>query len=168
MRSKMNRKKGIAFVLVPIIIFAVGVMCTIIFLYTFTYHIEIYIRSDSMKSKSSLIPLTLFSCSYENGSYIIELNKEKISPYTNIDFRNENKKIIENYLSGYCFKIEGPLELDNFEDKYKRSFREWISEHPKGSPVYRKIYLVPTIFDGKEWSDNYTFSVYKIKGDEKK
>ncbi|MCD6226623.1 MAG: hypothetical protein J7J93_02415 [Candidatus Aenigmarchaeota archaeon] len=163
-----NRKKGIAFVLVPIIIFAVGVMLTVIFIYTFTYHIEIYIRSDSMKSKSSLIPLTLFSCSYENGSYIIELNKEKIFPHTNMGFRNENKKIIENYLSGYCFKIEGPLELDNFEDKYKRSFREWISEHPKGSPIYRKIYLVPTIFDGKEWSDNYTFSVYKIKGDEKK
>ena len=151
--------------LVPLLILGVGILFVGIFIWTFTYHIEIYIRSDSMKSRSSLIPLTLFSCSYDNGNYIIELNRERVSPYKNLDFRLENKEIIENYLRGYCFKIEGPLELDNFEGKSSKHF---FSEGPTGSPIYRKVYLVPVIFDGEEWTTDYIFSVYQVKEEKEK
>jgi len=154
------------------IIFAIVFICCFTFLWFFKYHIEFYIISDAMKSKSSLIPLTLFSSSYQDESYIVALNREIYSFNDEDSFVKENVDIINNYLRDYCFEIESPFNVDDF--------RKVWTVHLYGSfstpqiqikhkdlcntdrSFYRIIYPIPIVFNGNEWTDDFIFSVYEF------
>ncbi len=163
--------------LLPIILVIV-IVCAFFFVLFFKYHIEVYIISDAMKSKSSLIPLTLFSSSYKNENYITELNKEIY--FSDDDFFiKENWNIAHNYLKNYCFEIESPFNVDDFRKEwilYIYGPKQYQIKHEDlcntDRTLYRIIYPVPIIFNGEAWTDDFIFSVYEFneqfKEDEEK
>lgn len=172
-----KKSKGIiAAALALLLVMLLTFVLTIVMIWSFRYHVEIYIVSNALNSKSSLIPLSLFSSSYENGNYITELNRYLIDK-NYVEFENENKEIIENYLTDYCFEIEHPFLINDFDDKYNwrnkikgvtapgvgMSLYGIVTECKTDKTLYRVVYPVPKIFDGKDWIVNYKFSVYEYE-----
>jgi len=180
----LNKKnKGIGFLLGFFIISVFSFLAAALFMYFWQYNLKIYIISDARESKSSLIPLVLFSKTYsENENYLLKFNKAKLAgklenkldlEEIKENFVNEQKEVIEIYIVEYCFSIETDSfkRFDDFEDKkmwiwnlipHQYISREYMCSRDS---FYEKSYKIPIIFDGEKFIETFKFSCYELRED---
>ena len=147
-----------------ILVTAVILSC-ILFITFFKYHVEYYMSTSDVNTRSSSVVMNMFTLSYDNNeSYSIQLNRNLIKNEIENNFEKYHIETISRFLHPYCFKIKiDDFILNDWETGYEFPYYYNPMEEIivcGDDEIYHNRYMIPVICDGTDCLARYDLYVY--------